>query len=62
MEHLTEQEIAQCADAIREGSYASLPLAVREHVANCDECANEIAMVVETANEIDTTQKKMGKL
>lgn len=62
MEHLTEQEIAQCADAIREGSYASLPLAVREHVANCDECANEIAMVVETANEIDTTQKKNGKV
>ncbi|MGE0079577.1 MAG: hypothetical protein AB7S48_17080 [Bacteroidales bacterium] len=62
MEHLTEQEIAQCADAIREGSYASLPHAVREHVANCDECANEIAMVAEIVNEINTAQKKIIKL
>lgn len=58
MEHLTEQEIAQCADAIREKNYMALPVAVREHLANCDECANEVAMVTSLASEIDTDQKK----
>lgn len=62
MEHLTEQEVAQCAEAIREGNYTSLPHAIKEHLANCDDCANEVAMVAELANDIGgTTQKKNKK-
>ncbi len=60
-EHLTEQEVAQCAEAIREGNYASLPHAIKEHLANCDDCANEVAMVAELAHDIEIDQKKNKK-
>lgn len=60
-EHLTEQEVAQCAEAIREGNYTSLPHAIKEHLANCDDCATEVAMVAELANDIETNQKKNKK-
>lgn len=61
MEHLTEQEVAQCAEAIREGNYTSLPHAIKEHLANCDDCANEVAMVAELANDIGGTTPKKNK-
>lgn len=61
IEHLTEQEVAQCAEAIRDGNYTSLPHAIKEHLANCDDCANEVAMVAELANDIGVNQKKNKK-
>jgi len=56
--HLTEEEVARCADAIREGSYKDLPLSLREHLAECDNCANEVSLVAEFLHELTSEEKK----
>ncbi len=50
--HLTEEQIAQCVDAMSEGTYDLLPAPVREHVAHCDLCSSEILMVSEITDEV----------
>jgi hypothetical protein len=51
--HLTEEEIAICADALNSGGYRDLPSHLREHLAQCDECGGEVLMVTEVAGEFD---------
>ncbi len=43
--HLTEEQIAQCADAIVDGKYGLLDNYLRQHLAVCDECASEVLSV-----------------
>lgn len=43
--HLTEEQIAQCADAIVDGKYGTLDNYLRQHLAVCDECASEVLSV-----------------
>lgn len=52
MEHLTEQEIAQCADALLLGKYDTLPVHLKEHLSSCDSCATEVAVVAELSGDI----------
>jgi hypothetical protein len=52
-QHLTEEEIAICADALNSGGYRDLPSHLREHLALCDECGGEVLMVTEVAGEFD---------
>lgn len=52
-QHLTEEEIAICADALNLGAYRDLPAHLREHLAQCDQCAGEVLMVTEVAGEFD---------
>ncbi|PWD97647.1 hypothetical protein [Marinilabilia rubra] len=47
IKHLTEEEIAMCAEALENGNYQSLPRYIREHVVQCDECAEEILTVAD---------------
>ena len=49
--HLTEEEIAMCAEALEKGSYHSMPYEVREHIAHCDQCADEILTVADIASD-----------
>jgi len=51
--HLTEEEIAICAEALERNEYASLPKKLREHLFECDQCANEVLMVAELAGDIN---------
>jgi hypothetical protein len=53
IKHLTEEEIAICAEALDKGNYQSLPHNIREHVAHCDQCADEILMVADIAKDKD---------
>ncbi len=57
MQHLTEEEIAICSEAINSGDYRSLPVELREHLSHCDECATEVLMVAEIAGEFDFNKK-----
>ncbi len=45
--HLTEEQIATCADAIIDGNYSNLDQSIRDHLAECDECAAEVLNVTE---------------
>lgn len=53
MEHLTELEVAQCADALVQGKYDALPQVLKEHLSSCDACAGEVAIVAELSGEIE---------
>lgn len=53
--HLTEEEIAICADALDNGNYQSLPHSIRNHVAHCDQCADEILLVADIAGDKELT-------
>lgn len=47
MIHLTEEEIAQCSDALQDGTFDRLPKAIRTHLAECDACASEVSVLTE---------------
>lgn len=51
--HLTEEEISMCADALQQGSYDQLPGSIKEHLAECDQCANEVLLVADVSQEMD---------
>ncbi len=53
MQHLTEEDIAISAEALQRGEYNSLPIEVREHLSQCDQCAEEVLMVADIADDID---------
>lgn len=48
--HLTNEEIAMCADAINDGTFAQLPQRLRSHLQECDQCAEEVINVAEIAS------------
>ena len=64
MTHLTEEEIGMCADALQEESYYQLPQRIRAHLAECDQCAEEVLMVADLSEEIDFSmpEKRRGFL
>jgi hypothetical protein len=43
--HLTEDQIATFAEALSSGTESSLPEEWRKHVAECDQCAQEVKIV-----------------
>lgn len=49
--HFTEEEVAMVADAINEDRYNHLPEPVRLHLSECDECASEVLMVADIAQD-----------
>lgn len=46
--HLTEEEIAIYADALNQGELESVPKHIRQHIKECDQCAEEVVAVEET--------------
>ncbi len=46
-QHLTEQEIAQAAEALTSGRYHTLDESLKTHLTQCDDCADEVQMVSE---------------
>ncbi|MGM0375488.1 MAG: hypothetical protein ACQEQ0_01810 [Bacteroidota bacterium] len=51
MQHLTEEDIAVCAEAMEKGAYHTLPEDVRKHLSMCDKCAEEVLMVSEMTDD-----------
>ncbi|TKG89621.1 hypothetical protein EYV94_25340 [Puteibacter caeruleilacunae] len=50
--HLTEQDIATAAEHLSKGTVDRLDQRIRTHLAECDECANEVQFVSEL-NQVD---------
>jgi len=44
-EHLTESDIAYCAEAVKNGTFESLDAYIRTHLEACDACAQEVLAV-----------------
>ncbi len=51
--HLSEEEIAICAEVIENGLYANLKADFRKHLEHCDRCANEVLFVRESLKDIE---------
>lgn len=51
--HLSEEDISICADALQQGSYDQLPGRIKEHLVECDQCANEVLLVADVSREFD---------
>lgn len=49
--HLSEQEIALCAEAIVNGTFSQLDEKYQKHLSECDICANEVNMVSSICEE-----------
>ncbi len=62
--HFSEEEIAQCADAINDGIYDQLPEKLRKHLSECEQCASEVLMVADIAFNfsIKEAQPKSSRL
>jgi len=43
--HLNEDQIAICSEAMAKSNMDTLPEVWRTHLAECDDCANEVAMI-----------------
>ncbi len=51
--HLSEEEIALCAEAIAENRFSGLPESWREHMEHCTDCASEVMTVRELLAETE---------
>ncbi|MGM0650115.1 MAG: hypothetical protein ACQES1_06355, partial [Bacteroidota bacterium] len=49
--HLTPEQIARCADAINSGTYHQLPAYLRNHLRECDQCAEEVINVADISSD-----------
>lgn len=49
--HLTPGQVAMCAEAMTKGGYENLPKEIRQHLVKCDQCSDEVNVVVETLIE-----------
>jgi hypothetical protein len=45
--HLSEESIAIAAEAMATNTFEELDPAIRQHIADCDQCAHEVQMVAE---------------
>lgn len=55
-DHLTEEEIAICAEAISSGRYAMLEKSFRSHLEACPQCGNEVLMVSEINKQAEASK------
>lgn len=67
MKHLSEENIARYAEALAEGRQNSLPPDIRDHIKECDKCADEVMEVYEMLEDASLTRnddrkKKKGIL
>ncbi len=55
--HLSEVEVAMCADALNSNAYNTLPEYIKTHLEHCDSCASEAMVVAELAEELNEVSK-----
>lgn len=51
--HLTEEQVAFCAELLAEGRMQKVPVDMKRHLAECIECAQQVLMVAEVISDID---------
>ena len=54
--HLTDEQIAICAEATNNVSIDSLPESIKEHLKECDECAHHVLAVSETILDLSENE------
>ncbi len=56
IKHLNEEQIAMVADALNEGNINSLPIDVKKHLSECNECTDKALFVSEISitNNLDS--------
>ena len=64
--HLTEEELALYAEALNRGDLSNVSSSIRQHIAECDECAMEAINISDILSEEEektnlTTQKNQNK-
>ncbi|MFO8001138.1 MAG: hypothetical protein R6U46_07835 [Marinilabilia sp.] len=47
MQHLTQEDIEVCAEALARDDFYSLPSGIREHLATCDRCSGAVLKMVD---------------
>ena len=59
-EHLTEEQIAVYAEALQRGDLKDVPKDIRDHIAECDQCAAEALTIADILadEEKESTDKK----
>ena len=60
--HLTEEQIAFCAEAVNSGKYYFVAKNIQDHLMQCNECASEVVMVAEISGEVNFEKIKKTKL
>ncbi len=58
--HMSAEEIARSAETINTRGYEELPLPVKAHLKECDQCATEVLMVAELIAE-ESSEAEEGK-
>lgn len=60
-EHLTDEQIALCAEALSKKNVNSLPNSLQQHLNQCDECANQVTLVSELSESITLEAESESK-
>lgn len=58
MQHLTDEEIALYAEALSSGDHTGLPVHIKKHVAECDQCAAETVDLYDIIKSVDSYSTK----
>ncbi len=61
MQHLTEEEIALYAEALSSGYLTSMPMHIKKHVAECDQCAAEAVDLYDIIKSVDSYSAKVKR-
>lgn len=59
--HLNEAEIAIIADALNCGNTNAIPKSLMDHLAECDQCAHEVALVAQLSNSTVNISQSVHK-
>lgn len=59
--HFTDEQVALCAEALSSGNVGDLPVELQQHLKDCNECANTVAMVSEISDEIGINKEHEQK-
>ncbi len=57
--HLSEEAIAQAADAVASNKYDHLPNEIKTHLAECDQCAAEVVAISQILDETQTETRNI---
>ncbi|MCF8232493.1 MAG: hypothetical protein K9J27_09925 [Bacteroidales bacterium] len=59
--HLTEEEIAIYAEAFKSGAKKKVPKHIRNHVKECNRCAEEVVAVEQAISQLDENNSSRSK-
>jgi predicted anti-sigma-YlaC factor YlaD len=60
--HLSDQQMARCAEAILENKFPLLPHNCRQHLKNCPACTSMVLMVAQITHDHENPEEKRDVL